>query len=619
MRKFHFRRKTPFRLLFSTLKSFKSIFWQSLIFEMVYKTLTITIFVPFISYIFHQAVRLSGLAGATNYELLKFALNPYGILCFLIIIPLATVIIFIEVTVLILLSYYAHQGERIKLIPAFLQSLTYLPFLFRYGFFGWVLYLLFMTPLLNVGFSSTLLPSLQIPNFITGELLKTNSGMLVLGSFFVVIALFYFRWLLSLHMIVIEGKQGFMESARKSARMMRKSYWKMFVTLVYSVLLYFVLFILLLVVFIVIVMIISIVAEETGLENSTLFGKVLSSITVFTLFLASYFASPLFMHLLTGFYIDRAEPMDAAIRHADWDPVRHFYPKGHHSKLQRFRGRLAILCVMAITGTLLLDYSVQVTEQRRSHPFTIMAHRGYTMSGVENSLEALQGAIDAKADYAEIDVQLTKDGQVAVIHDTNLKRLTGRDVAVYDLTMDELRKLELRQDDLKGRIHTLEEFMMYAKGKIKLNIEIKLHGREQGNIVDKVVALIRKHQFIEQCVVQSLDHHVVVQVQEVEPKVKTGYIVFASTGAMSWIHADFIVLEEFMVTQRAIASARLLNKTLYVWTVNNTLDIEKYYYMGVDGVITDIPRDARVTVKYLEENKDEGEYIFNSTLSSLFS
>jgi len=110
-----------------------------------------------------------------------------------------------------------------------------------------------------------------------------------------------------------------------------------------------------------------------------------------------------------------------------------------------------------------------------------------------------------------------------------------------------------------------------------------------------------------------------VQVQEVEPKVKTGYIVFASTGAMSWIHADFIVLEEFMVTQRAIASARLLNKTLYVWTVNNTLDIEKYYYMGVDGVITDIPRDARVTVKYLEENKDEGEYIFNSTLSSLFS
>ncbi|WP_265333420.1 glycerophosphoryl diester phosphodiesterase membrane domain-containing protein [Paenibacillus guangzhouensis] len=585
---------------------------------MVYKTLTITIFVPFISFIFHRAVEYSGLAGATNYELLKFAMTPYGILCFLIIIPFATVIIFIEVTVLILLSYYAHQGERIKLIPAFMQSLTYLPFLFRYGFFGWALYLLFMVPLLNIGFSSTLLPSLQIPNFITGELLKTNSGMLILGSFFVVVALFYFRWLLSLHMIVIEGKQGFIESARKSARMMRKSYWKMFVTLAYGVLLYFVLFVLLLVAFIVIVTIFSLVAEETGLENTTLFGKVLSSISVFALFLASYFSSPLFMHLLTAFYIDRAEPMDAAIRHADWDPTRDFHPKVHRSRLQRFRGRFVIVFVMVITGTLLLDYSVHVTQQR-THPFTIMAHRGYTMKGVENSLEALQGAIDARADYAEIDVQLTKDGQVAVIHDTNLKRLTGRNVAVYDLTMDELRKLELRQGNFKGRIHTLEEFIVYAKGKIKLNIEIKLHGREREDIVGKVVDLIHKHQWLEQCVVQSLDQQVVVKVQEMDPKIKTGYIVFASTGAMSWIHADFIVLEEFMVTQKAITSAKLLGKTLYVWTVNNAEDVEKYYYMGVDGVITDIPQDARSTVRYIEETKNEGEYIFNSTLSSLFS
>ncbi|MFD0619855.1 glycerophosphoryl diester phosphodiesterase membrane domain-containing protein [Paenibacillus sp. GCM10027629] len=619
MRGNYYRNKSAFRLMLSTLKSFKLIFWQSFIFELVYKTLTITIFVPFFSYIFHQAVQISGFAGATNYELLKFALNPYGILCFLIIIPLATVIIFIEVTVLILLSYYAHQGERVKLIPSFLQSLTYLPFMFRYGFFGWALYFLFITPLLNIGFSSTLLPYLQIPNFITGELYKTNVGMLILGGTFVVIALFYFRWLLSLHMIVIEGKQGFIESARKSARMMRKSYWKMFLTIMYGFIIYFVLFVLLLILFIILVSVISYVAQEVDLENSPLFVKILSSITIFTLFFASYFASPLFIHSLTAFYMDKAEPMDAAVRHADWDREQHFYSRGYRTRLQIYRGRLAILCLMVITGSLLLDYSFHFTEQQRSHPFTIMAHRGYSMKGVENSLEALQGAIDAKADYAEIDVQLTKDGQLAVIHDTNLKRLTGRNVAVNDLTMDELRKLELRQDDFKGRIHTLEEFIVYAKGKIKLNIEIKLHGREQENIVDKVVAVIHKHQFIEQCVVQSLDYHVVVKVQEVEPKLKTGYVVFASTGVMSWIHADFIVLEESMVTERAIASAKLLNKTLYVWTVNNTPDIEGYYYMGVDGVITDIPQDARDTVKYLDENKDESEFIFNSMLSSLFS
>ena len=102
----------------------------------------------------------------------------------------------------------------------------------------------------------------------------------------------------------------------------------------------------------------------------------------------------------------------------------------------------------------------------------------------------MQGAIDAKADYAEIDVLQTKDGELAVIHDLKLKRLANANVQVSDLTMDELRQLTLSQDGFSGQISTLDEIIKLAKGKIKLNIEVKLHGGEK-DFVNKVLKRLK--------------------------------------------------------------------------------------------------------------------------------
>ncbi|MCR8644909.1 glycerophosphodiester phosphodiesterase [Paenibacillus sp. N1-5-1-14] len=583
-----------------TLKSFKFTFWQSIIFEIIYKMLTFTVFVPLISFVFRQAIHISGHAGATNYELLKFAYNPVGIVCILFIICFATVIIFVEFSVLILISYYGHQRKIIKLMPAFLQAISHLPSLFRYGFVGWIVYFLLIMPLLNLGLSSSLLPSLQIPNFVSGELLKTSWGMILSVVLIVVVAILNIRWMMSLHMIVIEGKEGFIESSRKSVRMMRKSYWKMILTLLYGLLLFLLLTLILIVILILLVFAISFFVQFEILMDHPLFNKIIVSIIVLSIFIASFIASPFFIHTLTTFYLEKANPYDAAIRHLDWDQTKNFYAKENRSLVRAYAGKLVLFASIVIAVTLLL-YPLNNAARLKSDSFMIMAHRGDITMGVENSLEALQGAIDAKADYAEIDVQLTKDGQLAVIHDTNLKRLTGRNASVYELTMDELRELELSQGNFTGRIHSLEDFIQKSKGKIKLNIEIKLHGSEQGDIVKMVVDLLRKYKVVEEYVVQSLDREVVKQVQDEEPAIKTGYIVFASTGMLSWVHADFIVLEEYMVTEEAISSAKMLNKPLYVWTVNDTSNIEKYYNMGADGIITDIPDIAQDIVNQLRK------------------
>ncbi len=259
--------------------------------------------------------------------------------------------------------------------------------------------------------------------------------------------------------------------------------------------------------------------------------------------------------------------------------------------LLKHKRKLIVLGTVIVFATALAVLPAIGELDMADQKVEIMAHRGYISKGPENTIEAIQGAIEAKADYAEIDVLETRDGDLAVIHDTNLKRLTGVNAQVYDLTMDELKKLEVKQGSLTGRISSLAEVMDMARGKIKLNIEIKTHGNEQ-NLVDTFTRIVRENHFQEECVVQSLDYEIVQQVKAAAPELQVGYIMFAGVPDMGRIHADFVVMEEYMVKESVIASARLHHKPVYVWTVNNKESMTRFFSMGVDGIITDYPEDA---------------------------
>ena len=102
------------------------------------------------------------------------------------------------------------------------------------------------------------------------------------------------------------------------------------------------------------------------------------------------------------------------------------------------------------------------------------------------------------SDYAEIDVQETSDGEIVLMHDTNLKRTTGLNASIWTLTYDEISQLDAGvrfNKKFRGeQIPKLEEVIAYAKGKINLNIEVKYNGHNQ-NIVKKVVKIIEDNDF----------------------------------------------------------------------------------------------------------------------------
>ena len=112
----------------------------------------------------------------------------------------------------------------------------------------------------------------------------------------------------------------------------------------------------------------------------------------------------------------------------------------------------------------------------------LIGHRGGEY-GVENTIGTILFAGINGADYVEMDVLLTKDNIPVVIHDNSLKRLANLSQSISDLTFDEISKITIKSEDLEDSIPSLEELAREVKGKTKLLLEFKTHGKEEKSIV----------------------------------------------------------------------------------------------------------------------------------------
>lgn len=119
-----------------------------------------------------------------------------------------------------------------------------------------------------------------------------------------------------------------------------------------------------------------------------------------------------------------------------------------------------------------------------SHSKTVIAHRGLVSAGVENSLEALEGAKKAGSDYVELDLILTKDNHFVVSHDNRLKRLAGVNKTIRNLTLKEVEHLTSHQGHFQGVLFLWHFYQKAKKLNMPLLIELKPIGTEPGNYVD---------------------------------------------------------------------------------------------------------------------------------------
>ncbi len=219
------------------------------------------------------------------------------------------------------------------------------------------------------------------------------------------------------------------------------------------------------------------------------------------------------------------------------------------------------------------------------------AHRGASGQAPENTIAALKLAIKLGATMAEIDIQQTADDQLVLFHDDKLQRTSDGRGYLWKQTLDQLKSLDVGKwfsPEFAGeKMPTLDEAVEAVRGRLKLNIEMKMHGHERG--LEELVARHLQHlDCLDWCFVSSFDWGAVDRLGALIPELKAGYIV----GRGLWDdelldrRVSVLSLEKSLVSQERVHRIHEAGKEVFVWTVDETGLKQQLKEWGVDGVIS---------------------------------
>jgi glycerophosphoryl diester phosphodiesterase len=256
--------------------------------------------------------------------------------------------------------------------------------------------------------------------------------------------------------------------------------------------------------------------------------------------------------------------------------------------------RMAILIITITAGSLAVSFFL--ISEPADHPgVQVIAHRANAMGAPENSMVALENSILVGADMAEIDVQMTADGTVIVLHDADFMRAAGDPRRVRDVNFDEISSLRLHSNldfpESKLRIPTLEDFLEISRGNIVLMIELKYYGFYP-ELAEKVTEIVRRFEMEDEVLLMSLSLEAVQELRTLAPDMKLGYVSAAAAGDLTRLDVDFLAVSQQAITPRLISSSYNRNIPVYAWTVNNTGEMIDAIKKGVNGLITDETEEA---------------------------
>ena len=219
-----------------------------------------------------------------------------------------------------------------------------------------------------------------------------------------------------------------------------------------------------------------------------------------------------------------------------------------------------------------------------------MAHRGASGYEPENTLRSFKKAIELKSDVIELDVQLTKDNQLVVIHDDLVDRTTNGKGKVMDLTFAEIRKLDAGKGE---KIPTLEEVFNLVNKQIKINIELKSKktAKPVNDLIEKYVK--EKNWSYEHFLVSSFHFSELKVFYGLNKNVKIGVLFEHYPWLYLWrtkkVNAYSITPGLKHATSKFVEKAHQKGLKVFVWTANTKEEIEKLKLLVVDGIFSNFP------------------------------
>ena len=239
-----------------------------------------------------------------------------------------------------------------------------------------------------------------------------------------------------------------------------------------------------------------------------------------------------------------------------------------------------------------------IRDLKLDEPLEITAHRAGATKAPENTVAALKQAIADRADWAEIDVQLTADKALVIMHDIDLARVGGGNRRVDQATLKEIQALDVGTPFGKSfageRIPTLSEILAAAKGQIRLNVELKPHGKSDADeLTRRTIEELHSADMVPQCRLCSQSYESLQLARQIEPRLEVGFIVATSVGDLAELDVNFLMVKSSLVTRQLVDRARLKNIAVHAWTVNDAAQVGPLLDAGAANLITDDPAQIR--------------------------
>ena len=208
-------------------------------------------------------------------------------------------------------------------------------------------------------------------------------------------------------------------------------------------------------------------------------------------------------------------------------------------------------------------------------------------------MAAFRQAKEDGADSCEIDVRQSADGYLFVSHDANFKRISHVDKRCWELTIDEIGRLDATGDTWKGKVESqhyplLDEVISWATDEgMRLEIELKPTGHEV-DFEESVVAAIEAHDFWDRCMVTSQAYQTVARVKELAPESTCAYVTSTAYGDLCRLEAaDAFSLEAITATPALVSYLHDHDRLVVAWEEGSEPSLRRLVASGVDVLVTD--------------------------------
>ncbi len=562
--------------------------------DFAYKMLSVVMFTPLLSLVIQYAPTIKGETLIADVDLALFFFGPIGFICATLLGSLWLLVVALEITSLLFVLSKQHGELRWVAAESIVFAIRRVPVLLRITVPLLVRSLLLSIPFAVIGLSvyRWLLGEYDINFYLQSDAAEFKIAVAIGVVLLIVLAVILLRiwtsWFLAIPNVLFAHLTP-REAISQSKRSVRKHQWIVLRWLVswgaIAIALHF------------------IAATATGFFGDLLIPNDLRSLTLLAVqsgivvlfastagYAVNAFATIMFAALT--FYANKrigAAPKESLSDAELEEPAKSV----HRWRLTTFR-LLAAGAVFSLT-ILFIGFRA-INTVRVNDDAVVLAHRGASMSAPENTLAAIRQAIEDRADWVEIDVQETADGEVVVIHDSDLMKLAKNPAKIWNLRIEDLAQIDIGSyRDPKfadQRVPTLRQVLELCKGKIGVVIELKYYGHDK-NLEESVVKIVEDTATTHQVQVMSLKHDAVKKMKKLRPTWKCGLLMSVTMGNAAKVDADFVAVNARFVDRKFVQRMHAANKQVYVWTVNDLGTMSMMLNRDVDGLLTDNPKLAR--------------------------